>query len=223
MWQHIKDLVPLGQTALWVGLIVWIVNKYGSFIDQLLELIRKRVESGSSIKAGSFEIGQALETQSVSDQRIEADEEIRNTSESPVTYETLSVEDKSTFRSEYFLIEDLALRAIQDEYGEPIQRNVKVLSLFQADGVFTKDGTLHLVEVKATTQNKIRSIAKISLLKLDNLIKGLGYKNIVIVLVVVVKDSDSILSTHIPVDDYKTKVNVHTYLLKELKATFGID
>ena len=227
MWQHLKDLVPLAQTTLWVGLIVWVIRKYGSFIDQLLELFRKRVESGSSVKAGPFEIGQAVEPQSVLDQKIEADEEIKDFTESPTVYDALPLEAKSTIRSEYFLAEDLALRAIQEEYGESIKRNVKVLSLFQADGVFTKNGTLHVVEVKTLTRNNLKLIAKKTLSVMDNAIQNQGFKNVIIVFVVVVKENAEISLIQklndFSLDEYRTKIKLHVYPLKELKATFGID
>jgi Holliday junction resolvase-like predicted endonuclease len=227
MWQYLKDLVPLAQTTLWVGLIVWVIRKYGSFIDQLLELFRKRVESGSSVKAGPFEIGQAVEPQSVLDQKIEADEEIKDFSESSTIYDALPHEAKSTIRSEYFLAEDLALRAIQEEYGESIKRNVKFLSYFQADGVFTKNGTLHVVEVKTLTHNNLKRIAKKTLTAMDNAIQNHRFKNIVIVFVVVIRESaDTNLIPQfddLSIDKYHTKIKLHVYPLKELKGTFGID
>jgi len=224
MWQHIKDIVPLAQTALWIGLIVWIVNRYGGFIDQVLYLFRKRVESGSSVKAGPFEIGEAVEPQSLSDQKKEADEEIIESSEK---FDTLSRRDKSSIRSEYFLIEDLALRAIQEQYGVSIQRNVKVLSLFEADGVFTKNGTLHVVEVKSGPLSKVKPIASNTLSRLDTLISSYGWKNVVIVFVMVIRDTKdenkTNLQTDIPIDNYNTKIQIHTYMEGELKAAVGID
>ena len=227
MWQHIKELVPLGQTILWVGLIVWVIRKYGGFIDQVLELFRKRVESGSSVKVGNFEIGEAVKPQSLSDQKKEADDDIRESSESTENYEALSSTVKASIRHDYFLTEDLALRAVQEYYGESIQRNVKVLSLFEADGVFTKNGTLHVVEVKAVPVSKIKSIAAKTLTRLDRLISGQAWRNVIIVFVIVIRESDSDNSNSPPadisLDNYQTNIDVHTYLESELKAAFDID
>jgi len=226
MWQHIKDFVPLAQTALWVGLIVWFIKKYGSFIDQILELFRKRVESGSSVKAGPFEIGELIEPQSLSNQKREADEEILEFSESSVQYEAHSRSELASIRSDYFLTEDLALRMIQDEYGESITRNVKVFPQFEADGIFTKDGILHVVEVRAVTVDRFKKIATRTLSRLDNVIRNQTEKNIVIVFVVVIRDSKNkgvnIKPIEIPVNEYYTKIKTRTYQEAELKAAFGI-
>ena len=54
--------VPLFQTVLWVfliGIIVWFYRKQ---LSGLFSVLRSRVEGGSSLKVGVFEIGQRGET-----------------------------------------------------------------------------------------------------------------------------------------------------------------
>src|SRR5436309_3289517 len=56
-WQrHMDHIAPLIQTALWTGLIAGIVWRFHLAIHGLLTALQKRVETGSTLKAGPFEL-----------------------------------------------------------------------------------------------------------------------------------------------------------------------
>ena len=54
----IKELVPLLQTFLWIALILWLIKYFKFELKLLREVLVKRLESGSSFKAGPLEIGE---------------------------------------------------------------------------------------------------------------------------------------------------------------------
>ncbi len=56
----LKDWIPLFQTFLWIGLFVFFAIKYSTKLNKLLEIIFRRIDSGSSIKAGPIELGEEL-------------------------------------------------------------------------------------------------------------------------------------------------------------------
>jgi len=51
--EHISSLI---QTVLWVGLIGGIVWRFNKPIYELLSALYSRIEAGSTIKAGPFEL-----------------------------------------------------------------------------------------------------------------------------------------------------------------------
>lgn len=52
--------VPLLQTLSWIGLIVFSAHRFSAHLERLFEAIRKRIQSGSSFKAGPIELGKDL-------------------------------------------------------------------------------------------------------------------------------------------------------------------
>ena len=58
------------------------------------------------------------------------------------------------YKSRFFAAEDLALRAIQAEFQQPIKRQVTAGPDMDFDGVFTADHQLHIVEVKYVVREK---------------------------------------------------------------------
>ncbi|MBI5674056.1 MAG: hypothetical protein HZC50_12650 [Nitrospirae bacterium] len=55
-----KEWLSLVETLAWVGLVGYVLYRFGTYIEGLLEAFRSRIESGSPIKAGPFELGQDL-------------------------------------------------------------------------------------------------------------------------------------------------------------------
>lgn len=52
--------MPLLQTLSWIALIVYSVRKFSSQLQSLFEVIKQRISSGSSFKAGPVELGEDL-------------------------------------------------------------------------------------------------------------------------------------------------------------------
>ena len=53
-----KDFVPLVQTAIWAGVVIWVLRAFEAQIQGLIDSVRKRVEQGSEVvvKAGGVTI-----------------------------------------------------------------------------------------------------------------------------------------------------------------------
>ena len=58
--QALAPYVPLAQTLLWVGLIVGGGTLFRKQIHSLVDAVRVRIQTGSSIKAGPIELGEDL-------------------------------------------------------------------------------------------------------------------------------------------------------------------
>lgn len=57
----LSPYVPLWQTLTWVVLIVVLVFVFRRRLGQLVDAVRARIEKGSSVKAGPFELGDDLQ------------------------------------------------------------------------------------------------------------------------------------------------------------------
>src|SRR6478752_10626689 len=51
-----KELVPLVQTLLWVGLISAVLYRYHRSIEALITSLRARIDSGGGVKVGPVEL-----------------------------------------------------------------------------------------------------------------------------------------------------------------------
>jgi hypothetical protein len=147
----VEHVAPLLQTVLWVCLIAGILLRFHKPLHALLSSLAKRVESGSTVKAGPFEIADLVRPQTAAEQSTRIAAEVRALSDVSVSVEPAEpprrgqgLEDVAL---EFARIEDLAFRAIQSEVGETITRNAKIGESLQVDGLFWKEGRLTLVEV----------------------------------------------------------------------------
>jgi hypothetical protein len=186
-----KDLAPLIQTVLWVVLIGGIVWRYHKQIHALLEAIHKRIDSGSGIKAGPFEIAGMLQPQNPEQQREKIIKEISEATnvESMPTLSPPKVEPKNDLRTKYFQAEDLALRAIQAEFNIPINRQLQVGRDMQFDGFFAKEGTAHIIEVKYTQRPYPKSQFLQVVNKIFAGIGRYGWRNVKVIIVLVYGDN----------------------------------
>jgi hypothetical protein len=227
-----KDLAPLIQTVLWVGLIGGIVWRYSKQIHALLEAIQKRIESGSGIKAGPFEIAALLQPQNPEQQKKNIIQEISEATEveSSVTMPPISPStfvSRDDLRTRYFQAEDLALRAIQAEYNIPISRQLQAGRDMQFDGFFAKGGTAHIVEVKYSQRpyptNQILQIV-------DRIFAGIGrygWRNVKVIIAVVYGDSSIDLNQEKgrllkAIEDYKVAVEIRCFSIEQLAQQFGV-
>ncbi len=231
-----EHIAPLIQTTLWVALIGSIVWRYHKQFGSLLDAIQKRIESGSKIKAGPFELEETLRPQVPEQQRLELDRNISDVAESepvgtqaPVTpSNSLPLQaDTSIIRTRWLQAEDLALRAIQSEYGVPMTRQLQAGSDMQFDGFFAKNGTGHIVEVKYISRPNRRPVLEQTADKIFASVGRYGWRNIKLVIVLVYADDSIDLSKEkerfaLRLMKYEGKVEVRCYHFNELAKQFGI-
>lgn len=225
-----EHIAPLIQTVLWVGLIGGIVWRFHAPINGLLVALQKRIESGSNVKAGPFEIIDQLKPQDPNAQMEKATFEIQEALEGktptsfvpntpPVTVPLTEI------RTRYFQAEDLALRAIQSEFGAPVSRQVTAGRDSGFDGVFTSAGRTSVVEVKYVLEKDQAPRIKPSIHRLTKIIQQYNWENIQIILALVfeheedVKHSVEMLSSAF--SENAVPVIVRAFTMNNLLARFG--
>lgn len=62
------DWVPLFQTLTWAGLILLLLGLFWKRFALLVEIVIRRIEAGSSFKAGPVEVGAPPSVKATSDQ-----------------------------------------------------------------------------------------------------------------------------------------------------------
>lgn len=222
-----EHIGPLIQTILWVGLIAWIVWRFHSPIYGLLEALRKRVEAGSKIKAGPFELSDLVPQDPVSQLRkiVEETQETLEV-EAQDNSDTSKKETSALSTARYFQAEDLALRALQAEYGIPIKRQVTGGHDHGFDGIFELGGVKHIVEVKyiAGTGNKHRFRDAIQ--RLTSAAHEYGWSNSKIILVLVFERAERSENAKAMLEpafaNNPVPVSVRTFLMPELANRFGV-
>jgi len=194
-----EHIAPLIQTILWVGLIGGIVYRFNKPIYGVLVALQKRIESGSNVKAGPFEISD-LKPQEADAQKqkalaeikeaLEVEEAIPSAVMAPPATDSL-VKFKTSI-PRYFQAEDLALRAIQTEFGTPINRQVTAGRDGGFDGVFTSQGHTNVVEVKYVPGKNMSPKIRPSIQHLTKIIEQYRWENAQIILVVVFENDEDI-------------------------------
>ena len=147
-----EHVAPLLQTVLWVGLVAGALFRFQKPLHALISALAKRIDSGSTLKAGPFEIADQIRPQTTAEQSNRIAEEVRALPAGSTSAETIdqakSLPGLADVALEFARVEDLALRAIQSEVGETVTRNVKIGERLHVDGLYWKDGRLTLIEVK---------------------------------------------------------------------------
>lgn len=223
-------IAPLIQTVLWVGLIAGIVWRFHASINGLLIALQKRIESGSNVKVGPFEIIDRLKPQDANTQKEKAAVEIQDALQGKpptafVTNTPTSTAPLAVIRTRYFQAEDLALRAIQSEYGAPVSRQVTAGHDSGFDGVFTSGGRTSVVEVKYVLGKGQTPKIKPSIHRLTKIIRQYNWDNTQIILVLVfeyeedVKSSVEILSSAF--SENAVPVVVRAFTMANLLARFS--
>src|SRR5438876_842187 len=146
--EYMDHIAPLLQTLLWVILIAGIVFRFNKPLHGVLTALQERIESGSTVKAGPFEISEHVKTQDPAKQKEKVERDLQEIlKEQPDSGGKEPLKSKADLQTNYLLAEDLAMRAVQDQYGVPITRKVTVAPDLDFDGVFQYNGRMHLVEV----------------------------------------------------------------------------
>jgi len=233
-------IAPLMQTALWVFLVGAIVWRFNKPIHGLLTALQYRIEAGSTVKVGPFEVLEGFRPQPPEEQRAKLLEEIsESTDQTPEdliantqnsdaqgnAHNTVRLVGSYSRRPDAWLIaEDLALRAVQADYGQPIQRQMEFLSKTAVDGAFVLNGKLHLVEVKSLTPSTsvISLVEKIR--KIADAVVSQHLSDAQIVLVLIIDRADYLASRDLQireaVKDLPVPVAVRAYSVKELRKRF---
>ena len=226
-----ENLAPLIQTILWVGLITGILWRFHGPIYGILIALQKRIESGSSIKAGPFEIVDQLKPQDPAKQREKAANEVQEALQVPASgtqapsspsTDALGLIDPSI----YFQAEDLALRALQSEYGKPVNRQMTAGKDLGFDGALVINGRLSIIEVKYAANLGNITYYRNTLEKISNAIHRYGWRNVEIILAVVFESNEDIpkgseiLQTL--VQGLSLPVIVRCYSFAELRVKFGV-
>lgn len=236
-------IAPLVQTVLWVALIGGIVWRFHRPIYGLLVALQKRVEGGGSVKAGPFELSE-LKPQEPARQReklqleIAAEPAAVPPSAAPSLPAPLSQQPPITFnpkeqqaRRTALLLqaEDLALRAIQADYGQTVQRQVTAGQDPGFDGVFTIEGRVSVVEVKfVAKQSLMVTIPRMqgSLERLAASIDNYQWHNPRLLIAIVFESESDVprSDTHLRrmVSDLPVEVTIRVFALPELRRRFGI-
>lgn len=224
-----EHLAPLVQTILWVGLIAVVVWRFHRPIEGILSGLHKRIEEGSSVKAGGFELSE-LQPQNAIQQKEKAAEEIREVLRAESTEnddpKTADTSLGANFQATYFQAEDLALRAIQAEYGKAVKRQVTAGSDVGFDAAFTTGGRLNIVEVKyvraARNLGQIRGVLE----RLAETIQAYHWRNVQIILAVVFEGSSGASEGVQLLEEMAAGVSVSVvircYGLDDLRRRFGV-
>lgn len=222
-----EHIAPLIQTVLWIGLVAGIIWRFNKPLYALLVSLQKRVESGSTIKAGPFEISQQLRPQDPMSQREKVEAEIRELLEVGPYFppDTPSKSTKS-IQSRYFQAEDLALRAVQTEYGVTISRQVTAGADRGFDGAFTLGGQLHLVEVKYSFHIITEQVIRASIERMVSSFERYGWRNVQFILVLVYEKPGGIVLDEEKLAEisrsYSGPIEIRKYHFGDLEREFGI-
>jgi hypothetical protein len=222
-----EHISPLIQTILWVGLIVWLAHRFHEPIYSLLTALHTRIEAGSTIKAGPFELSDKFQPQTLLQQKEKLDAEVHEAVEAEVDEPALPQPSPNKVKSRFIIAEELALRAIEAEFGTPLRRHVAAGPDMIFDAVFMAEHALHIVEVKYVVRMKnAHSIIRKHLDSLSQFLQRSGWKNVKIVFVLVF-EYQSDLNAEVSqferiAASYPMRIVFRCYPMSQLRAQFGV-
>lgn len=222
-----EHIAPLIQTVLWVGLIGIVLWKFQAPLYGLIVALQRRIEAGSSIKAGPFEISDQLKPQDPLKQQQKAAAEVEEAIQTAEPAAGAAPVQKEALKAKYFQAEDLVLRAIQAEYGATVSRDVTGGADMGFDGAFVMNGRLNIVEVKylrGPSGNVSRLQSSVE--RLASTVARYGWSNAQIILAVVFEKVEEVpRATELlkrMTGEMPTPVVVRCFSLPELQARFGV-
>jgi hypothetical protein len=188
----LQYLAPLAQTLLWVLLVAGIVWRFHRPLHGLLEALQRRVESGSGLKAGPFELQAPIRSQSAEEQRAKIESEVKEIRSDTAALAAPNSQDAlRDIGNDYLSIEDLALRAVQAAYKVPVNRQV-AMGAEAFDGVFSKYEQLYVVEIKYMPGEPKPSRIREGLEVLSKRMIDAGIRKATIVLVLVFENEEHV-------------------------------
>ena len=224
-----EHIAPLIQTVLWVALIGGVVWRFHKPIYGLLTALQRRIEAGSNIKAGPFELTEQIRPQDPAKQEAKVVDEIKEIQQDEANngLQPPQIEDRTrAAKTRYFQAEDLVLRAIQAEYGTPISRQVTAGRDDGFDGLFLAGGRMNVIEVKYVSGKGSGHRFQETVARLTSSIQAYGWPNAQIVLALVFENSEDIRRTREILSAMFLKnpvpVVVRCYSFSELQSLFGV-
>lgn len=227
-----EHIAPLIQTVLWVGLLGVVLWRFHDVIHGLLVALQKRVEGGSNIKAGPFELTEQLRPQDPSKQKekaaIELEEALQGQPDAELPALPAPISQRAaTLQAKYFQAEDLVLRAIQSEYGATVSRQVTAGADMGFDGTFVSNGRLNIVEVKyLSASSTVTSKLRASVDRIASAVSRYGWRNVQIILAVVLEKADEVSKVSERLQAVASQssipVVVRYYSFAELRQKFGV-
>ena len=224
--------VTFFQTLLWVLLITGVLWKFHAQAVALLGAIKTRIEKGSSVKAGPFELGQDLRPQEPEQQKKRLDDEVKQAQQeeaksSSTHAQLIAKPSDSDFRSRILIAEELALRALQSEFDVVINRQVKMGSDLGLDGAFVKDNRGFGVEVKYSRKDLSETQLRHVVSQFMNYAKLRNWKQFTMILAVVYDGPDSELHTQqetldSTLNEFQGFVQWRLYSLSQLSQKYGL-
>ncbi|MFG6428928.1 hypothetical protein [Roseateles sp. LYH14W] len=226
-----EHIAPLLQTILWVALAGGIVWRFHRPIYDLLTALGRRVDAGSTIKAGPFELSEQLKPQDPVKVEAKLTNEIKEATPPPkLSVDSEHLEPSNLARitkSRFLQAEDLVLRAIQTEYGSPINRQVTAGRDDGFDGIFLSSGRVSVVEVKYVSRGGPGHRFQESITRLTQSVRTYGWPDAQIILALVFEDAEQVGRTRELLVAMFAKnpvpVVVRCYSLSELRSLFGIE
>ena len=235
-----EHIAPLVQTILWVALIGAIVWRFHSPIHGILVALQRRIETGSSIKAGPFELIDQLKPQEPEKQKLKL--ELEQAEVDAISYGLEAIADSAPSKTENtrrlernnrlalaFQAEDLALRALQSEYGSPIRRQVTGGADSGFDGAFSSGDRTNIVEVKFIAKNNLFKRTKelrMSLERISNAIQTYQWPNPHLILAVVFESEEEASRSDAglleAVQGSSIPVTIRPFYIGELQRRFGL-
>lgn len=225
-----QHLVALLQTTLWVGLTGYVLWRYNKPIESILNALHKRIESGSGLKAGPFEIQPPLAPATPADQTKKLEAEVAEIKET-IAPEAASISigydpETPSIRDAYLRAEDLGIREIQSEFGVPVSRQVQTGPL-QFDGFFVLDGSGYAIELKYSRKPISQDTVRPTVMRLSEGLKRFGLRNVFIIFVVVydsndVNISEEILRIEKIAEKYHHKTIVRCFRMDDLLVKYGM-
>lgn len=225
------ELIPLFQTSIWVGLIVWLVTRYHNQVCAVLTAVQERIARGSSVKAGPFELGEDMRPQNVPEQNKRIDEELQqieatSAQNSQTSQPMIAAASDSKLKQTYFLAEDLVMRELQSEFGVMVNRSVGFQD-FGLDGIFAKEGAGFGIEVKyIKSGSRIEHLEQI-IVKTATFTRRLHWSRFTFILALVC-EQDGIISTSDleRLQELATKSGLplmtRVYTMSDLTSKFGL-
>src|SRR5260221_10251232 len=224
--------VPFFQTLLWILLITGVLWRFNAQAVAILNAVKKRIEQGSSFKAGPVELGQDLRPQEPEQQKKRLDDEVKQAQQEDAKSSSSHAQliakiSESGFRGRVLIAEELAMRELQTEFGGVINRQVIVGRDFGMDGMFVKDGAGFGVEVKYVRKNLPREHLKQTVFQLKNFVQSRGWRRFTMVLVVVYDGEDDQLQKQqefldSTLSEFQDFLLWRLYSLKQLTEKYGI-
>ncbi|MCZ8033118.1 MAG: hypothetical protein O9339_20670 [Rubrivivax sp.] len=221
----LAPFVPLAGTFLWVILIVGLVAWFNTPLRAILGAVHRRIEAGSTVKAGWFELSDQLRPQSQEQQRerakIEIAEVVNQQSASATEADPAA---RAEAASLYLQAEDLALRAVQAEFEIPLNRQVTTSGGAEFDAAFVKDRNLHVVEVKTYLGSVSTEKLRLSLARVATAAKQMGGPQTRLIVAVVLKRSDDMKANRERIElalrELPLESTLRVYSLPELRSMF---